>query len=93
MEKMCAPKEECSSSNYAVLQETWQHEMATSWFAGLIYTDTHFCSSSLIVNSAMTDSTLVALNQQDPLHGKVDDDKRFGLHYRYIDGGLKLFCP
>ena len=53
----------------------------------------HFCSSSLIVNSATQDSTLVALKQQDPLYGKLDDDKRFGLHYGSIDGGFGTILP
>jgi cleavage and polyadenylation specificity factor subunit 1 len=53
----------------------------------------HFCSSSLIVNSATQNSTLVALKQQDPLYGKLDDDKRFGLHYGSIDGGFGTILP
>ena len=57
--------------------------------------DSHFCSSSLLINSATQDSTLVALKQQDPLYGKLDDeDKRFGLHYGYIDaGGFGTILP
>ena len=56
--------------------------------------DSHFCSSSLLINSATQDSTLVALKQQDPLYGKLDDDdKRFGLHYGSIDGGFGTILP
>jgi len=53
----------------------------------------HFCRSSLIVNSATPQSTLVALKQQDALHGKQDDDQRFGLHYGSIDGGFGTIVP
>ena len=57
--------------------------------------DSHFCSSSLLINSATQDSTLVALKQQDPLYGKLDEDgKRFGLYYYgSIDGGFGTSFP
>ena len=53
----------------------------------------HFCRSSLIVNSATLQSTLVALKQQEPLFGKLDDDQRFGLHYGSTDGGIGSIIP
>jgi cleavage and polyadenylation specificity factor subunit 1 len=53
----------------------------------------HVCRSSLVINSATTESTLVALKQQDPLFGKLDDDKRFGLHYGSTDGGFGTIMP
>lgn len=55
--------------------------------------NSHFCRSSLIINSATIDSSLVALKQQDPLHGKTDDDQRFGLHYGTVDGGFGSITP
>jgi Pre-mRNA cleavage and polyadenylation specificity factor len=55
--------------------------------------NSHFCRSSLIINSATIDSSLVALKQQDPLHGKADDDQRFGLHYGTVDGGFGSITP
>jgi len=53
----------------------------------------HFCRSSLIVNSATLQSTLVALKQQEPFFGKLDDDKRFGLHFGSTDGMIGCIIP
>ncbi len=53
----------------------------------------HACRSSLVINSATTQSTLVALKQQDPLFGKLDDDKRFGLHYGSVDSSFGTIIP
>lgn len=53
----------------------------------------HFCRSSLIVNSATLQSTLVALKQQEPFFGKLDDDKRFGLNFGSTDGSLGCIIP
>lgn len=53
----------------------------------------HLCKSSLIINSATTQSTLAALKQQDPLYGKADDDQRFGLHYGSTDSSFGTIIP
>lgn len=53
----------------------------------------HFCRSSLTVNSATTQSTLAAMKQQDALFGKADDNQRFGLHYGSTDGGFGTIIP
>ncbi len=53
----------------------------------------HFCRSSLTVNSATLQSTLTALKQQDSLYGKADDSRRFGLHYGSTDGGYGTIIP
>lgn len=53
----------------------------------------HLCRSSLIINSATTQSTLAALKQQDPLYGKADDDQRFGLHYGSTDSSFGTIIP
>jgi len=48
----------------------------------------YFCKSSLVINSATIQSTLVALKQQEPFFGKLEDDQRFGLHFGSTDGGF-----
>jgi cleavage and polyadenylation specificity factor subunit 1 len=48
----------------------------------------HYCRSSLLVNSATVQSTLVALKLQDSSFGKLDDDQRFALHFGTTDGGF-----
>lgn len=53
----------------------------------------HLCRSSLIINSATSQSTLAALKQQDPLYGKADDDQRFGLHYGSADSSFGTITP
>ncbi len=53
----------------------------------------HFCKSSLIVNSATVQSTLVALKQQDPFFGKLDDDQKFALQYGSTDGQMGCIIP
>ncbi len=53
----------------------------------------HFCRSSLVVNSATIQSTLVALKQQEPFFGKLDDDQRFALHYGSTDGQTGCIIP
>ena len=55
--------------------------------------ESHFCRSSLIVNSATPQSTLVALKQQEPSFGKLDDDQRFGVHYGSTDGVVGCIIP
>jgi len=53
----------------------------------------HFCRSSLTVNSATPQSTLVALKQQEPFYGKQDDDQRFGVYYGSTDGQIGCIVP
>jgi len=53
----------------------------------------HLCRSSLLINSATIQSTLVALKQQDSFHGRLDDDQRFALHFGTTDGGLSYIIP
>mmetsp|Transcript_2375 Transcript_2375/g.4920 ORF Transcript_2375/g.4920 Transcript_2375/m.4920 type:complete len:204 (-) Transcript_2375:1386-1997(-) len=53
----------------------------------------HFCRSSLLVNSATPTSTLAALKQQDPLFGRIEDDQRFAVHFGSVDGGLASLVP
>lgn len=53
----------------------------------------HFCSSSLLVNSATPVSTLAALKQQDPLFGRSDDEQKLGVHFGTSDGGLGSLVP
>lgn len=53
----------------------------------------YFCRSSLIVNSATLQSTLVALKQQEPFFGKLDDDQRFGVNFGSTDGLVGCIIP
>ena len=53
----------------------------------------HFCRSSLVINSANPQSTLVALKQQEPFYGKLEDDQRFGLHFGSSDGNIGCIVP
>lgn len=52
-----------------------------------------YCRSTLTVNSATFQSTLVALKQQEPFFGKLDDDQRFGLHFGSTDGMIGHIIP
>lgn len=61
--------------------------------AQTIALQSHFCRSSLLVNSATPTSTLAALKQQDPLFGRIDDDQRFAVHFGSTDGGLGSLVP
>jgi len=53
----------------------------------------YFCRSSLLINSATIQSTLVALKLQDSFFGKLEDDQRFGLHYGTTDGDFGSIVP
>jgi cleavage and polyadenylation specificity factor subunit 1 len=53
----------------------------------------HFCRSSLTVCSATLQSTMVALKQQEPFYGKMDDDQKFGIHYGSSDGSIGCIIP
>ena len=53
----------------------------------------HYCRSSLLVNSATVRSTTVALGLQDPSFGRSEDDRRFGLHFGTTDGGFGSVLP
>ena len=53
----------------------------------------HWCRSSLLINSATPNSTLAALKQQDPLFGRIDDDQRFAVHFGSSDGGFGSLVP
>ena len=53
----------------------------------------HFCRSSLLVNSATPTSTLAALKQQDPYSGRTDDDHRLGIFFGTSDGGIGGVVP
>jgi cleavage and polyadenylation specificity factor subunit 1 len=53
----------------------------------------HFCRSSLLVNSATPSSTLAALKQQDAFVGRTDDDQRLGIHFGTTDGGYGSVTP
>lgn len=53
----------------------------------------HFCRSSLLINSATPTSTLAALKSQDSLFGRTDDDQRLGLHYGTSDGSFGAVVP
>jgi len=53
----------------------------------------YFCRPSLLINSATTNSTLVALKQQDNFYGKLGDDQRFGVHFGTTDGGFGTIVP
>ncbi|KAG7357145.1 CPSF A subunit region-domain containing protein [Nitzschia inconspicua] len=53
----------------------------------------HFCRSSLLINSATPSSTLAALKQQDTFHGKADDDQRLAVSFGTTDGGYSSVVP
>jgi cleavage and polyadenylation specificity factor subunit 1 len=53
----------------------------------------HFCRSSLLINSATPTSTLAALKQQDTFFGRTDDDQRLGIHFGTTDGGYGTITP
>eukprot|EP00536_Pseudo-nitzschia_multiseries_P002927 jgi/Psemu1/184691/e_gw1.41.175.1 len=53
----------------------------------------HFCRSSLLINSATPSSTLAALKQQDTFFGKADDDQRLALTFGTTDGGYHSIVP
>jgi cleavage and polyadenylation specificity factor subunit 1 len=53
----------------------------------------HFCRSSLLINSATPSSTLAALKQQDTFHGKADDDQRLAVSFGTSDGGYSAVVP
>ena len=53
----------------------------------------HFCRSSLLINSATPPSTLAALKQQDTFFGKADDDQRLAVTFGTIDGGYISVVP
>ncbi|KAL7557494.1 hypothetical protein ACA910_005250 [Epithemia clementina (nom. ined.)] len=53
----------------------------------------HFCRSSLMVHSATPVSTLAALKQQDPYHGRTDDDQRLGIHFGTTDAQILSCVP
>ena len=53
----------------------------------------HFCRSSLLINSATPSSTLTALKQQDTFFGKADDDQRLGITFGTTDGGYCSIVP
>ena len=53
----------------------------------------HFCRSSLLINSATPTSTLAALKQQDTFFGRTDDDQRLGIHFGTTDGGFGTITP
>ncbi|KAL3921231.1 MAG: hypothetical protein SGILL_002856 [Bacillariaceae sp.] len=53
----------------------------------------HFCRSSLLINSATPSSTLAALKQQDTFHGKAEDDQRLAVSFGTTDGGFSCVVP
>ncbi|VEU41818.1 unnamed protein product [Pseudo-nitzschia multistriata] len=53
----------------------------------------HFCRSSLLINSSTPSSALAALKQQDTFFGKADDDQRFALTFGTTDGGYHSVVP
>jgi cleavage and polyadenylation specificity factor subunit 1 len=53
----------------------------------------HFCRSSLLINSATPSSTLAALKQQDTFHGKAEDDQRLAVSFGTTDGGYSAVVP
>jgi cleavage and polyadenylation specificity factor subunit 1 len=53
----------------------------------------HFCRSSLLVNSATPASTLAALKQQDTFFGKADDDQKLAITFGTTDGGYCSVVP
>jgi cleavage and polyadenylation specificity factor subunit 1 len=53
----------------------------------------HFCRSSLLINSATPTSTLAALKQQDTFFGKADDDQRLAVTFGTTDGGYGAVVP
>jgi hypothetical protein len=55
--------------------------------------ESHFCRSSILVNSGTPSSTLAALKSQDSLFGRGDDDQRLGVHFGTSDGGFGTILP
>lgn len=53
----------------------------------------HFCRNSLVVSSATPSSTIAALQQQDALFGRSDDDQRLGVHFGTTDGEYGAIIP
>lgn len=53
----------------------------------------HFCRPSLLAHSATLSSSAAALKQQDPLHGRSDDDQRIGVFFGTTDGTLCSIVP
>lgn len=53
----------------------------------------HFCRSSLLVNSATPTSTVAALKQQDTFFGRTDDDQRLGVYFGTSDGEFGAVIP
>eukprot|EP00934_Nitzschia_sp_Nitz4_P003080 Nitzschia sp. Nitz4//scaffold50_size126154//66587//71631//NITZ4_003689-RA/size126154-snap-gene-0.114-mRNA-1//1//CDS//3329553710//3070//frame0 len=53
----------------------------------------HFCRSSLLINSATPSSTIAALQQQDTFFGRTDDDQRLGVHFGTTDGDYGAILP
>jgi cleavage and polyadenylation specificity factor subunit 1 len=53
----------------------------------------HFCRSSLLINSATPASTLAALKQQDTFFGKAEDDQRLAVTFGTTDGGYCSVVP
>jgi cleavage and polyadenylation specificity factor subunit 1 len=53
----------------------------------------HFCRSSLLINSATPTSTLAALKQQDTFFGKADDDQRLAVSFGTTDGSYGSVVP
>jgi len=53
----------------------------------------HFCRSSLVINSATPSSTLAALKQQDTFFGKAEDDQRLAVTFGTTDGGYGAVVP
>jgi len=58
-----------------------------------IFFGSHWCRSSLLINSATPNSTLAALKRQDTLFGRVDDDQRFAVNFGTTDGGFGSVVP
>jgi cleavage and polyadenylation specificity factor subunit 1 len=61
--------------------------------AQTISLESHFCRSSILVNSGTPSSTLAALKSQDSLFGRGDDDQRLGVHFGTSDGGFGAILP
>lgn len=53
----------------------------------------HFCRSSLLINSSTPSSTLAALKQQDTFHGKAEDDQRLAVSFGTTSGGYGSVVP
>jgi len=53
----------------------------------------HYCRSSLLIHSATPTSTVAALKQQDPYHGRTEDDQRLGVHFGTTDSTIVSVVP